>query len=380
MQQTVLAEPELSAYAERFVWVSLDTDRAANEAPVGRFPPLAWPTFYVVEPQAQTISARFVGGASLEQFKALLDSGAKASVTTARQASPESLVGMAHEAEAKRDYQEAAKIYARALALAPKSWPRRSDILVSRIRALVRTQDYAAALAFAKAEGTATDHTASAADFAYYAMTSVKAIEGDPEVLAPIASHVLAAVDAEAGMSVDDRSDALRVLREIALVRGQAGAALELAKRQRALLDAVVAEASPEVVMTFNWPAAEVYAFLGEPLALVPRLEKNMADLPDEYDPPARLAWVLLQGQDAKRALPYAEAALGKVYGPRKARVYDLLADIHVALGDRDAERSARSGTVEVLSGLPAGQRNPAYLKQAQARLIALGEAGSAGE
>ena len=35
-----------------------------------------------------------------------------------------------------------------------------------------------------------------------------------------------------------------------------------------------------------------MYLYLGVPLELVPALEKSAADLPEEYDPPYRLAWI----------------------------------------------------------------------------------------
>jgi tetratricopeptide (TPR) repeat protein len=160
---------------------------------------------------------------------------------------------------------------------------------------------------------------------------------------------------------------------------GEEEAARAFAERQRALLDEALRGAPPEVVMTFSWPAAEVYAFLGRPEALVPRLEANVEALPEAYDPPYRLAWLLLQADEPQEALPYAELALERVYGPRKARVYRLLASVHDARGDPEAAAAALERAATVLERLPEGQRDPDQLAEVRAALGARGGALSLG-
>ncbi|MEL6186083.1 MAG: thioredoxin family protein [Myxococcota bacterium] len=371
MQQTVLSEPSFGAWTERFVWVSLDTDRDLNAEVVKKYPPLAWPTFYVVEPSRGTIASRFVGGASKAQFEAFLEVGEAAAAPE----TVEALVARAHAEEAEKRWSEAGRIYDQALEVAPSDWPRRPDILVSRIRAHVRSESFAAGVAFARRFGTETGLSASAADFAYYALRSAQGAPAEPsdELLDGISAHVEAAVEAKDGaMSVDDRSDALRILREIALHREQSERARALAERQRALLDGVMKEASPEVVMTFNWPASEVYAFLGIPEALVPVVTANMEALPEEYDPPYRLAWLWLAAEQPDKAEPMAQRALGLAYGPRKGQVFRLLQRIERAQGDEAGLEAALRGEIAHLESLPEGRASPKNLAQAREALAAM--------
>lgn len=379
MQQTVLTEPSLARWAERYVWVSLDTDRDENAKVVEKYPPLAWPTFYVVEPSTGGIAARFVGGASIDQFHALLEAGHAGGEGGVAPTSAEALVAQAHAAETGKNWTESGALYEAALEAAPPDWSRRPDILVSRIRAHVRAKTFGPALSFAEAHGLETGQAASAADFATYALRAAKAEPSDraSAVLDRISTHVRAAVDAKStAMSVDDRSDALRILREIALFRDQPERARELAEEQRRLLDAVMKEASPEVVMTFNWPAAEVYAFLGEPEALVPIVTENMKALPDEYDPPYRLAWLWLEAGKWARAEAMAERALSRAYGPRKAQVYRLLQRIEEAQDDEPGLRAAIEGEIAHLESLPEGRATPEALARARQALSALDASG----
>src|SRR5574338_234317 len=76
MQTTVFTDPAFAADAPKFVFAALDTDREGNASAVGKFPPSAWPTFYVIG-NDEAVLARFVGAASVTQFRDFLASGAR---------------------------------------------------------------------------------------------------------------------------------------------------------------------------------------------------------------------------------------------------------------------------------------------------------------
>ncbi|HET6612194.1 MAG TPA: thioredoxin family protein, partial [Kofleriaceae bacterium] len=61
MQATVLADQSFAPLADRFVWLSIDTDKPQNAAVLEKFPVAMWPTFYVVSPAAEAIEARHLG-------------------------------------------------------------------------------------------------------------------------------------------------------------------------------------------------------------------------------------------------------------------------------------------------------------------------------
>lgn len=367
MQQTVFSAPAMKMWAHQFIWVAVDTDRPDSAPVTARFPPLAWPTFYVLDPDDLSVRGRHVGGASPAQIDSLLDAGLAAEPSPAREA-----LRVAAAAEADGDWSTAAKAYGKAIAALPKDAAARPDFYVAKIRAESRAKEYKACLETAATHGEDTGTSASAADLLLYAHRCGVALDlmnVIPGLLRDLSAHVERAVSEGKAMSVDDRSDALRILREVATSLGDADGARKYALRQKRLLDETMKDAPPEVVMTFGWPAAEVYTFLGEPAALVPTLEAAVKALPEEYDPPYRLAWVLLQAGRADAAAAPAESAAALAYGPRKVRVLELLARIHAERGDEAGRTKALQAAIDTLEGLPASQRDPDWQARLRAEL-----------
>ena len=174
-------------------------------------------------------------------------------------------------------------------------------------------------------------------------------------------------------LSVDDRSDAMASTRETLDKLGDTTGAKALAEAQKTLLDDAAAKApTPLAAMTYNWPRAEVYVYLKQPLDLVPALEKSAKDLPTEYDPRARLGWLYLQAKDYANATKWTDDALKLVYGPRKGRVLTIRADIAAAQHDAAAEKKYREQAVAVYAGLPKGQEAPEALAKAKEALAKL--------
>ena len=381
MKHTVLQDPAIVAMADRFVWLALDTDRPENAAALTVLPIAAWPTFYVTRPADEAVQARQVGGASVEAFRGFLEAGAaghrKAATTPfGDQAS------RGDRAAAGDDRVAAEKAWRAALAAAPAGWIRRPGIVVSILEVMHGRGAFADCARFwldHRAEVT-SGATAAAGDSTYYATACAEGT-GDAALLetvrraaaAPEGPIRQALAHPDGRLSADDRSDALRILREVHDALGDKDAARAAAHEQRAVLDGAAAAArTPLEAMTWHWPRAEVYVYLGVPAELVPALEASVAALPDQYDPPYRLAWVQLQVGHLEAARAAAEKAVGLAYGPRKARVLSLLADIHAKRGDRPAERAARQGVVDLLAGLPVGQRSEKSLDAARAALSAL--------
>jgi thiol-disulfide isomerase/thioredoxin len=380
MQAYVLTDERFADYDRRMVFLALDTDRDVNAAAVAAFPPAAWPTFFVVSPIDESIQSRFVGAATVEQFARFLDDGERGHQALRGGELPahDAAAREGDRASAREDWDAAHKAYADALATAPREWPRRPDVLVSLVATRARAKDWPGCVEIATREMEHTGRSASASDFASHAL-GCAAAHPDEATRARVRELAVARLSAlvdddGAPLSVDDRSDALSILRQALEGLGRADDARAAAQRQRRLLDdAAAAAGSPRETMTYNWPRAEVYAYLGVPLELVPALERSAADLPEEYDPPYRLAWIYLQAKQLDLARTWAERAEGLAYGPRKARAQGLLADIHRARGDAAGERSARAGIVATLEGLPKDAQNPDAIAKARVDLAALG-------
>lgn len=375
MQAYVLTDERFADYDRRFVFLALDTDREANAAPVAKFPPAAWPTFFVVSPIDESIQARFVGGGTVEQIASFLDDGERGHQALQGGAliDYEAAARAGDRAASKKDWDAARKSYGDALAKAPTGWSRAPDVMVSLIAAHARAKAWPECVDTAVQWLDATGRSASATDFAAHALGCATELK-DTALQETIAKRLAALVDdREAQLSVDDRSDALMYLRQTLDGLGRKDEARAVADRQRALLDETAGKAEPREAMMYNWPRAEVYAYLDRELELVPALETSVKDLPKEYDPPYRLAWLLLEAGKPDDARRWAEQAETLAYGPRKARVQGLLAQIHAKRGDRVAERAARAAVVATLEALPADARNPDALAKAKSELAALG-------
>jgi len=391
MQTAVFPDPAFAPLVDRFVWLSADTDKDVNATIVASYPPAAWPTFFVIAPNG-TIHGRFVGSASVTQFREFLTESEKSFLAGAAPPSgPMADVVAANrilvdaDALARTDPRRADALrtalgkYQHALATAPAEWPRRPDVLVATMDTLGDLGDPKACLDFALAHMDETGNAASASDFLFNARRCVAGLEPqDPAALEAFRRRALARVtalidDATAPLSADDRSDAMVNVRELQDELGMAKEAVATAERQRALLDDAAAKApDPFAAMTYNWPRSEVYAYLHEHLELVPALEKSAADLPREYDPPYRLAWIYKEAGKVDDALPWARKAVALAYGPRKARVQSLLADLLRAKGDTAGELEARRALVATYRSLPPAQARPEDLAKAETDLAAL--------
>ena len=163
------------------------------------------------------------------------------------------------------------------------------------------------------------------------------------------------------------------MLRETYDALGRNDDATALADKQRALLDDAAAKAAtPLAAMTYNWQRAEVYVYLGRPLDIVPALEKSAHDLPNEYDPRARLGWIYLQADKLAEATTWTDQALAMVYGPRKGRLLAQRAEIAAKAGDAAGERRFRTENVKLWESLPPGQASADQLARAKDALAKL--------
>lgn len=90
----------------------------------------------------------------------------------------------------------------------------------------------------------------------------------------------------------------------------------------------------------YNWPREEVYVYLGQGELLIEDLKQSELALPENYDPPYRLAWLYEKLGEGALAKAAAKRALALVHGPRRKRVLELLAKI-----DRVASSEAASNS-----------------------------------
>jgi thiol-disulfide isomerase/thioredoxin len=381
MQTTVLRDASLAPLADRFVFLAIDTDREVNARVVAKLPLQNWPTFFVMAPEDESVQERWLGAASIEQFRTMLKDGESSYLASRGDGTLDPLLEQlrtGNQAALARDWSAAAAAWGQIIATAPPTWPRRSDVLVSLISAHWKADDIPACIDTALAHLDATGTTANATDFLVWALACAGDEQANPARARAVRERAVTRLtalvdDPAAPLSVDDRSDAMMNLREALDALGQKDEAKAMAERQLAFLaDAAAAAPDAWAASTYNWPRAEVHVWLGRGLELVPALEKSVADLPKEYDPPYRLAWVYMKSGEPAKARPWAEQAAGLAYGARKVRLVGLLVEVAKAMGDAAGERAARTQLVQVLESLPPEQAQPDALTRARADLAAM--------
>ena len=388
VQQGVMTDPSLGPYLDRFVWLEVDTDRPENAPVLEALPIDIWPTFYVVTPTADgvTIQARHIEAPSVAQLRELLEQGEQAHLASMAKegaldrTSPLGMVQAGDAAVVSGDFAAADGWYQKALAAAPPDWSRGPSTLSKQMRAKLKNGDLAgcADLGMSQIPRASLGMTPQLALFAQMADQCADSLdESRARLLRGRLGEALAkVVDApDSALSVDDQADALRVLREMALALKDTTSARNYAIKQRDLLDRAVAQAkTAKERMTHNWPRADVYVYLGEGEKIIPDLERSVAELPKEYDPPARLAWVHEQLGHHDKALGLAQQALARAYGPRKGSILRLIADIHKGKGDLAAERTARQAVIDYLKSLPPGHRDEERIQEAEEALANVGK------
>ena len=387
MRATVLRDPSFAADANKFVFATLDTDRSTNAAALAKLSIGAWPTFYVLGDD-ESVLARYVGSTSVLQFHDLLDAAAVAQ--RGGQAAADAHMLGAERALALKQYDVADQELTAAIAKAQTVWTRRPEALNDLILTKLRRNDLMGCLDLAEQYLDVTGNAAVASDFLVTALTCADKTEHPaPPAPAP-GKDVIARLtklrqraaqrwkdllaDTTAQLSVDDRSDAMANLRDTLDTLGDKAEARKVAEDQRKLLDDAAAKAPDAMAaMTYNWPRAEVYVYLGKPLELVPALEKSAKDLPDQYDPPARLGWIYLKAGKLDLAAKWTDEALHLVYGPRRGRLLTQRAEIAAAAKDTKAARDYLQQAIDLYDGLPPGQAAPEALAAVKAQLAALG-------
>ncbi len=188
MQAYVLADRSLVPMANRFVWLAMDTDKETNAAALEKYPVNVWPTFFVVSPNDESVQARYLGAATVPQFREFLlqgEHGHQDAMTAGGKLDkedPVALLRAGDRAAIEGRWLAAETAYLAALEKGPDFWPRQPDVLVSLMSAMYRGEGYDRCVKLALGPSAKlTGNAASAADFQYYAMTCADKL-GDAEL------------------------------------------------------------------------------------------------------------------------------------------------------------------------------------------------------
>jgi tetratricopeptide (TPR) repeat protein len=114
------------------------------------------------------------------------------------------------------------------------------------------------------------------------------------------------------------------------------------------------------------------YLQLNEPERAIPMLEASERDLPDDYNPPARLAVTYKALKRWDDAVAASDRALAKAYGPRKIGIWLTRSDIETGRGDAAAAKKAIEQALSEAQAFPPGQRSENQIASLKKKLAAL--------
>lgn len=342
MRSYVFPDASLRRFSNRFVWLSLDTERDGNATIVSKLGPRVLPTLYVLDPATERALVAWPGSLTASELAGLLDE--------ALGTAPDGKLKHALEVDAAvthlQDTKDAAKCTTTAADEAPRLPP--GTALADVLRAGMSCAD---------------DLPANAPERARLA--GLVAL-GD-KVAADLTQPILA----------DDRSDlwdyviagykALGAREHTADVKrvGAAWAAF--------LEDQASRATTPAARAVFDAHRLLAYKALGAPERAVPMLQQSEHDFPEDYNPPARLAAAYLAMKRYDDALGAIQRALGHAYGPRKLLLYSTEADVYEGKGDHAGTRQALSDALAYAKTLPlTGGRYSKLVETLQKRLDGL--------
>ena len=359
MQAFVFTDKALARNAKEFIWLSIDTEKAQNAPFVKKYPLRAWPSFYVIDPNTETVALRWVGGATVSQLRKFFHDGSRAAGGAA-----DAALGRADALYAEGEYEKAAAAYADALSRLSPGSPGYARAVEARLYCLQTTRNRTECVAFARAALPAAAHSVSAASLAGGGLDCATELPaetaGRSESIAFFEARVRQVLaEKSLPLAADDRSALYGSLQSALDDGGDKAGAQKVADEWVAYLDGVAARTKTATELTALDPnRLNAFEAAGEIDKAIPMLEASEKAFPEDYNPPARLALVYLWLKQYDTALAASDRALARVYGPRKLRVLAVRADIYKGMGNAAAARKTVEESLEYAEALPAGQRS----------------------
>jgi tetratricopeptide (TPR) repeat protein len=375
MRAFVFTDPALTSRAGQFVWLDLNLDEERNAALEAKLAVEAFPTYFVVKPEDETVVLRGVGamtvaeiGAFLDNARAALGGGAPSSPADAALFRADRLNGEGKKAEAAAAYREA-------LDEAPPGWTPYGRAATALLFLYQVTDGEAKCVALAREALPKVAGTPASAAVALAGLDCALGLDkedpGRPAAVAQAEAPLRRVIaDPKTGAAADDVSSAYPSLIQARKDAGDEAGARRDAEAWAAFLEAQAKAAqTPEQRAVFDSHRLSAYLELGQPERAIPMLKASEADLPDDYNPPARLALAYLKMKKLDEALAASDRALPKVTGPRRLSVLQTRADIFAAKGDATAARETLQQALAYAEALPPGQRGEGTIKALKKKL-----------
>jgi len=371
MREVVLSRAELGRFSKDFSFVAVDTDRPVNAAFVERYHMRVWPTFFVIDPNTGAVLALYGGSVSYEEMVSFLD---RAKLARNQPDVGSNTLAQAHAAYGERRFSDAARLYEQAAGSVADSL--RSEPLVGGLRAFWEAEDFASCVRFGRLHLDAVPGSSAPSDFALTLRECAKKLpEADDkrEALEATRARLAAlALTPPQGASVDDRANTFAALAEIARDAKDDATARSLEEKRLAILeDAVRKATSIAEAQVHDYERMLSLIALGRGEEAVTMLTRRTREMPENYEPFARLGAALIEVGRPREAVTALDRAIALSYGARRTRYLALRAKALGQLGDHQAEVLAIELEILALGELPEKQRDPKRLLDAEKRLVA---------
>jgi len=376
MRAFVFTDKALQRHAGQFVWLSLDVEKAENAPHKKKYGVDALPTFFVLDPKTEKAALRWVGGATVPQMQKILADGAAAVKGIAR--GPETSLARADRLYGEGSYEKAAAAYREALSNLPPSSSRYCRLVESLLFALYQTKDYAGCAKTARDAFPGLSRTSSAANVAASGLACAlelpKENSARTELVAALAQASRAIVAApRRDIAADDVSAVYETLATEREDAGDEAGKKRILQERATFLETATARAkTADARAVFDSHRLGTYLELGEPYRAIGMLQASERDLPDDYNPPARLAAAYRAMNKYDEALAASDRALAKAYGPRKLGILQTRADISKEKGDAATAKKTLEEAVKLAESLPEGQRSDRTIAALKKKLEAL--------
>ena len=367
MQNYVLNDPSLAPLAERVVLVELDTDKPENAAFLEKYTVSVWPTFFVIDPASGEATGLWPGSASVNEFRGFVEDGlaahrgegCRSGFARARLCGGEGQAGRpATTAGAAEGLRARRREGAGRLAAAQRSTDGLAVLAVagrssSRVRA-----------GRPRAPGRGEGRRGAGRlrrDPARLRRRSAGRPTPRPRTRKRSRACSEFTADPPADASADDRADAWNILSyALADAGDEAGArsrrrnsAWRCSRRPLAGIE------DPLLAQTFDYARAQAYVALDRGDEAVKMLEAREKELPNSYEPPARLASALSKMEKLPEALVAVDRAIAKSYGPRQLLYVKQKADIQGRMGDHAGQVATLKQEVAGYEALAKGHARP---------------------
>jgi tetratricopeptide (TPR) repeat protein len=376
MRAYVFTDKALQRHAGQFVWLSLDVEKAENAPYKKKYGADALPMFFVVDPKTESVALRWVGGATVAQLQKILADGLTAVKGKARGVGE--VLARADRSYAEADYAKAAAGYKEALRLAPPGWSRSARATESLLYAQYEIKDFAGCANAARAAWPRLRTTTSAANVAASGLSCALELPAEDKSRADLVKSLAAAsreivAAPRKDLAADDVSAVYETLASDRQDAKDSEGREKILQERAKFLEAAAGRAkTPDARAVFDSHRLGTYLDLGEPERAIPMLTASERDLPNDYNPPARLAAAYRAMKKYDEALAASDRALAKAYGPRKLGILQTRADIYKEKGDTAAARRTIQEAVELAESLPEGQRSDRTIAALKKKLEAL--------